>query len=92
MIKTSYKKSFKKAYVKLDKKRKESLKERTAIFLKEPHNRNLYNHRLGGNLRGLFSFSVDGDFRVWYTIIKGSFRKPEEVVFVNIGTHNQLYG
>ena len=56
------------------------------LFEKEEFNKELRNHALGGKLSGLRSISVDGDLRLHY--------RPfgvDVVVFVEVGTHKQLY-
>ena len=46
----------------------------------------LKNHELAGKLAGHRAFSVTGDIRVVYYIHK------DIAYFVDIGTHNQVYG
>jgi mRNA-degrading endonuclease YafQ of YafQ-DinJ toxin-antitoxin module len=61
-------------------------RERVAIFQKDPFDPSLRTHRLAGQLQGLWSFSVDYDARVVF-----SFVAPNRVLFVDIGTHDEVY-
>ena len=60
--------------------------ERVAIFQKDPFDPRLRTHRLSGQLQGLWSFSVDYDVRVVF-----SFLEPSRALFVDIGTHEEVY-
>lgn len=61
--------------------------ERIVMFMKDSNNETLKNHRLGGGMKGLFSFSINGDCRIVYKVINDNL-----VEFIDIGTHNQVYG
>lgn len=69
------------AYPNLDKKFEERLK----LFLQDAKNPVLKDHKLVGVLEGLRAFSVAGDVRVVYRIIKGVLE------LYDIGSHNQVY-
>ena len=60
--------------------------ERAAIFQDDPFDARLRTHRLSGVLQGLWSFSIDYDLRVVF-----SFVEPGRALFVDIGTHEELY-
>jgi mRNA-degrading endonuclease YafQ of YafQ-DinJ toxin-antitoxin module len=60
--------------------------ERVAVFQKDPFDPRLRTHRLSGQLQGLWSFSIDYDARVVF-----SFTEPSRVLFVDIGTHEEVY-
>lgn len=84
----NYTKNFLKNYkrrivqdVKLDKRFKERLK----LFLKDPQNSVLKDHKLSGAKKHLRAFWVTGDLRVVY------FSKGQVIDLVDIGTHNQVY-
>lgn len=65
----------------LDKKFEERLK----IFLTNPHNLQIKDHKLLNSKERLRSFSITGDIRVLYRT------KGDVVEFYDIGTHNQVY-
>ena len=60
--------------------------KRLKLFSENPSNSLLKNHHLEGAKKDLFSFSITGDIRVIYKQVT-----PEEVIFVDIGSHNQVY-
>ena len=59
--------------------------ERLVLFISDPTNIVLKNHRLTGTKRDLYAFSVAGDVRVLYEISGQTYR------FIDIGSHNQVY-
>ncbi len=61
-------------------------RQRVSIFQGDPFDPSLRTHRLGGELQGLWSFSLDYDVRVVF-----SFVEPNLVLFVDIGTHEEVY-
>jgi addiction module RelE/StbE family toxin len=56
------------------------------LFVTDPFNGELRNHELGGKLSGIRSISIGGDLRLHYKVIDG-----DVVLFVAVGTHDQLY-
>jgi len=55
------------------------------LFLKDRNLSQLHNHKLRGSKKGLRAFSITGDMRIIY-------REYEQYyLFVDIGTHNQVY-
>lgn len=87
-MKVIYTKNFSKNYskrvarnLKLEKKFKERLK----LFLVNPENPVLKDHKLTGAKKLLRSFSVTGDIRVVYR------RGANNLYLADIGTHNQVY-
>ena len=61
-------------------------RERVAIFQNDPFDPRLRTHQLSGQLQGLWSFSIAYDARVVF-----SFTEPRRVLFVDIGTHEEVY-
>lgn len=59
---------------------------RVKLFGENYQNPQLKDHQLTGKLQGFRSFSVTGDIRVIYYI------NDDTAYFVDIGTHNQVYG
>ena len=62
-------------------------RERVALFLEDRQNPTLKDHKLSGRLNKHRSFSITGDYRVVYL------EEEREILFlfVDIGTHNQVY-
>lgn len=84
-----FNKTFKKAYAKRiepNKNLEERFEERYDLFIQNPSNSVLKDHPLGGRLKGYRAFSVTGDIRVVYRIFGNM------AYFVDVGTHNQVYG
>lgn len=65
---------------------KARFKERLALFLKDKSNLVLKDHKLIGNLQSFRAFSITGDVRVIYAE-----ESKDAVIFIDIGTHNQVY-
>lgn len=79
-------KTFKKQYEKLIQSQKRKFKERRSIFLQDEFNPILNNHALKGKYQGYRSINITGDIRIIYE------NSSEDVVFVKIGSHSELYG
>jgi len=62
------------------------VEERIELFKNNPSNPILKNHTLRGSQSGYKSFSITGDIRIVYEQISSN-----EVVFLDIGSHNQVY-
>ena len=60
--------------------------ERTRLFADNHKMATLKDHALGRKLLGYRAFSITGDVRVVYYV------REEIAYFVDIGTHNQVYG
>jgi addiction module RelE/StbE family toxin len=58
------------------------------LFVANPFHAPLKTHKLSGNLKGLWSFSIGYDLRVVFYFTKD---KPQKAVFVDIGTHDEVY-
>lgn len=59
--------------------------ERLKNFKEDKFSFTLYNHTLSGKLKGLRSINVASDWRAIFE------ETPDEITFVAIGTHSQLY-
>ena len=79
-------KQFEKKYSKLSKKMKDAFKKRRNIFIDDPHNSTLNIHPLQGEYKGCFSFNVTENIRVIYKEVK-----KESYIFIDIGSHSELY-
>ncbi len=89
MINIQFAPSFRKAYKKLVRKNPELallFVEKLLFFLNDPHDAKLSTHKLTGVLAGSYAFSVEYDCRVVFY-----FEKNGDAVFVDIGTHNEVY-
>jgi addiction module RelE/StbE family toxin len=81
----SFNKSYKSRVLnnrKLDKKFRERLQD----FINGERGYPVNDHALTGDMVGYRSFSVANDLRVIYT------ETDDQIIFVDIGSHNQVYG
>ena len=77
---------FVKSFKKLSKKQKEKFEERLRIFEKDLTHPLLKNHALHGKYSEYRSINITGDIRALYIEVE-----EEVVLFVEIGTHADLY-
>ena len=80
-----FKKAYKKRIAPQDKLVSQT-RERIAQFQENPHDPIVKDHALSGAKEGFRAFSVTGDIRIVYLPLQ-----EDEVVFVDIGSHNQVY-
>jgi addiction module RelE/StbE family toxin len=62
--------------------------QRLELFIENHFNAELKTHKLSGKLKDLWSFSIEYDLRVVFYFTKD---KPKKAVFVDIGTHDEVY-
>lgn len=89
MIEVIFSDHFKKEYkkrIKSNKSKSKKFFDKLEVFLKDPFHPTLQTHKLTGVLKDLWAFKVDYDLRVVFY-----FENDEKVIFVNIGTHDQVY-
>ena len=79
-------KHFEKRYSKCPRKVQDAFKEKRNLFLENIDNPLLGVHMLHGEYKGYKSFNVTGDIRVLYKEVK-----EEVFLFVDIGSHSELY-
>ncbi len=82
-----FSKTYDKHFAKLRKKEKERVRDAIAKFRKNPSDGFLNNHSLSGKMKGKRALSVGGDLRI-------IFREQDGyvvVLFLDIGSHNQVY-
>lgn len=81
-----YSKSFIKRLQRLSVKIQLAFEERLSLFIVDPFHPFLRNHVLHGEFAQKRSISVTGDYRAIYEE-----KSDDWVVFIEIGTHAQLY-
>ena len=89
MIKVAFSSSFKRAFKKKIKRNRaleEIFWEKLEKFMREPFSKELKTHKLSGQLKDLWSFSIGYDMRVIFF-----FAEKDKVVLVDIGTHEEVY-
>ena len=70
----------------LNKKQKEKLAEAVDVFKKDCFDSRLKTHKLGGIMKDLWSFSINYSDRIVFYFLNNS-----EVLFVDIGDHDDVY-
>lgn len=72
--------------IKPNPKLRKRFNERLKTFAEDPSTLTLRDHKLVGKIKSFRAFSITGDVRVIYSQESGN-----EVIFIDIGTHNQVY-
>jgi len=85
-MEVQFRATFKKRLRKLPLKLREQFRDRLALFILNKFNPLLCNHLLKGSYLGCRSINVTGDRRAIFK------EEGDTVVFVDIGTHAELYG
>jgi addiction module RelE/StbE family toxin len=80
-----FSKGFKKQYKKMPKPVQQKFIKALALFIADPSDHRLRNHALHRPYIGQFSIRVDSDYRAHYRV------EDTVPVFMDIGTHSQLY-
>ncbi len=75
---------------KVDVRIRKSLKERIAIFIQNPNDRELNNHPLRDKYVGYRSIDITADWRAIFEEIQ--IGENTVAYFIGLGTHEELYG
>ena len=89
MIEVGFSSSFKKAFkrrIRFSKDLENRFWDRLEIFMNSPYDARLKTHKLSGELKDLWSYSVEYDIRIIF-----SFVNKNKVLLVDIGTHDEVY-
>jgi addiction module RelE/StbE family toxin len=89
MIEVAYSTSFKRAFRRTigdDIQRKKRYLSKLSLFRNNPFDKQLRTHKLSGRLASLWSFTVEHDLRIIFF-----FENESKAIFVNIGTHDDVY-
>jgi len=83
---TSFKRVFKKK-IKTNKEIEDLFWDTVNIFINDPFANSLKTHKLSGKLKNLWSFSIKYNLRVIFYFEDNN----TKAIFVNIGTHDEVY-
>lgn len=89
MIEIAFSSSFKRAFkrrIEGDVDREEKFRAKLQSFAQNPFETGLKTHKLSGKLKDYWSFSLEYDLRIIFY-----FAEKEKVVFVDIGSHKEVY-
>lgn len=82
MIQVSFSSSFKRAF----ERQKEQFFQKLELFITDPFQPQLRTHKLSGNLKDLWSCSVEYDLRVIFFFVN-----DKTLIFEEIGSHDEVY-
>ncbi len=82
-----FSKKFKKQYERAPKNIQTTFQKKLVLFQKNKFQPLLKNHALTGELKGLRSINITGD---WRAVFKED-HATQEIIFELLGTHSQLY-
>jgi mRNA-degrading endonuclease YafQ of YafQ-DinJ toxin-antitoxin module len=80
-----YSRRFERSYQHLDPQIQRSAEKRVAMFRRDPLDPRLKAHHLHGQLKNLWSFSVDARHRILFEFLDD---RRTEVIFLDIGNHS----
>lgn len=86
-MKIFFHRTFVKKFLRLDPRLQARFRRRRDLLLKDPTHSLLRNHPLSGKRTGQWSINVTSDWRALY--ISGA--NQDEVIFIDIDTHSNLY-
>ncbi len=84
--KIEYSSRFLRSLSKLSDDLKQRVKEQEEVFKENAFDIRLKTHKLKGPRAGEWSYSVDYEYRIIF-----AFRDGKDVVYFDIGTHDELY-
>lgn len=87
MLNIAYSKKFLKSLSRLPKSIQNKAIAKDEIFRINPFDFRLKTHKLHGKQKEEWAYSVDNFYRATFVFIK-----DKEILFLDIGTHDQLYG
>ncbi|MBI4660896.1 MAG: type II toxin-antitoxin system mRNA interferase toxin, RelE/StbE family [Verrucomicrobia bacterium] len=82
---TSFRRTFRKR-IAVDQELEAKYWQQVRIFLQNPHDPRLRTHKLSGDLREIWSFSIGHDMRVVFF-----FAGDRKAVFTDVGKHDEVY-
>jgi addiction module RelE/StbE family toxin len=88
-MKIEFTSGFLRSYKKLVSRRPDaaiSVLQKVVVFLQERNSPSLELHKLKGQLKDVWAFSVEKDLRIIVDL-----RDREKILFVSIGSHDQVY-
>lgn len=88
IVSIEYSRQFIKMFRRLPKDFQLQAFRKECIFKKDCFDPRLNTHKLGGDLEGLWAFSINRSYRILFEFIDG---KAGFVGFINVGTHDQVY-
>jgi len=88
-MKVTFSSNFKKAYkkrIRFDAEKQIKILEALTLFMNDPYHPKLRTHKLTGQLKDIWSFSVEYNLRVIFYFVN-----DHEVILEDIGNHGEVY-
>lgn len=83
MLEITFKPSFLRQYKRFPNPLKEDIREKIELFKNDPFHPFLKTHKLKGNLKSTWSFSVNYSYRIVF-----EYASKDEVVLLAVGNHS----
>ncbi len=77
---------FKRQYKKIPRTTRDAAKEREKIFRANPFGSQLDTHKLHGRNKEFWAYSIDRSYRIKFAFLGG-----QQVLYLTIGTHDEVY-
>ena len=61
------------------------------LLAEDPFKRELYTHKLKGDLDGIWACAVDYDCRILFEFAQNPESGEDEILLVTLGTHDEVY-
>ncbi len=90
VLASSFQRAFKKI-VRRQPELQERIQERLGLLAADPFDPLLQTHKLKGKLAGAWAFSVEYDCRILFSFEINSESGEEEILLIDIGTHDEVY-
>lgn len=70
---------------------KQDVEETLRLLLKDPFDPQLETHKLKGKLSDSWACSVGYDLRIVFDFVKSKRQKGDDILLLEIGTHDEVY-
>ncbi len=67
------------------------IEETLRVLVKDPFAPHLETHKLKGKLSGSWACSVGYDLRIVFDFVKSEKQKEDDILLLEIGTHEEVY-
>ncbi|WAN69266.1 type II toxin-antitoxin system mRNA interferase toxin, RelE/StbE family [Moorena producens JHB] len=90
ILTSSFKRAFK-AIIKREPNLKQKIEAKLRLLADNPYNPILRTHKLKGKLSGAWACSVEYDCRIIFNFEQNQDTLEEEIILIDIGTHDEVY-
>ena len=70
---------------------KQDIEETLKLLTKDPFDPRLETHKLKGKLLGSWACSAGYDLRIVFDFVKNEKQKADDILLLEIGTHDEVY-